>query len=43
MEKCRANPALCPFGFDEAIAAVRLARRAIDERLLGYAIITAAR
>jgi arsenite methyltransferase len=43
MDRCRANRELCPFGFDEAIAAVRLARRAIDERLLGYAIITAVR
>jgi SAM-dependent methyltransferase len=39
MDKCRADPALCPFGFDEAIGAVRLARRAIDEGALGYAIL----
>lgn len=42
MDKCRANPALCPFGFDEAIGAVRLARRAIHEGALGYAIFAAA-
>jgi arsenite methyltransferase len=42
LERCRRSE-WCPVGFDEAIAAVRLARRAIDERLLGYAIITAVR
>jgi len=30
-----------PFGFDEAIGAVRLARRAIDDGALGYAILAA--
>jgi arsenite methyltransferase len=30
-----------PFGFEEAIQAVRLARRAIDEGTLGYAILAA--
>jgi hypothetical protein len=40
LERCRSS-ALCPFGFDEAIGAVRLARRAIDEGALGYAILAA--
>lgn len=31
----------CPFGFDEAIGAVRLARRAIDDGALGYAVLAA--
>jgi arsenite methyltransferase len=41
LDKCRANPGLCPFGFDEAIAAVRLARCAIENGTLGYAIFAA--
>jgi hypothetical protein len=40
LERCRASE-WCPFGFDEAIGAVRLARRAIDEGALGYAILAA--
>ncbi|MGI8461789.1 MAG: methyltransferase domain-containing protein [Solirubrobacterales bacterium] len=42
LDKCRANPEVRPFGFDEAIAAVRLARRAISDGALGYAIFAAA-
>ncbi|MGH2985857.1 MAG: methyltransferase domain-containing protein [Solirubrobacterales bacterium] len=41
MDKCRANPELCPFGFDQAIEVVRLARRAIRDGALGYAIVAA--
>jgi SAM-dependent methyltransferase len=40
LERCRASE-WCPFGFDEAIGAVRLARRAIDDGALGYAILAA--
>jgi hypothetical protein len=40
LDRCRASE-WCPFGFDEAIGAVRLARRAIDEGALGYAILAA--
>ena len=39
MDKCRTSPELCPFGFDEAIAAVRLGRRSIAEGALGYSIL----
>jgi arsenite methyltransferase len=41
LERCRGSE-WCPFGFEEAIQAVRLARRAIDEGTLGYAILAAA-
>lgn len=42
LDKCRANPELCPFvGFDEAIAAVRVARRAIADGTLGYGLLAA--
>jgi arsenite methyltransferase len=41
LERCRGSE-WCPFAFDEAIGAVRLARRAIDEGTLGYAIVAAA-
>jgi arsenite methyltransferase len=41
LDRCRASE-WCPFGFDEAIGGVRLARRAIDDGALGYAIIAAA-
>jgi hypothetical protein len=41
LDRCRANPELCPFGFDTAIAGVRLARRALEEGSLGYAILAA--
>jgi SAM-dependent methyltransferase len=40
LERCRGSE-WCPFGFDEAIGAVRLARRAIDEGALGYSILAA--
>lgn len=40
LDRCRASE-WCPFGFDEAIGAVRLARRAIEEGTLGYAILAA--
>jgi len=40
LERCRGSE-WCPFGFDEAIGAVRLARRAIDDGALGYAILAA--
>jgi arsenite methyltransferase len=40
LERCRASD-WCPFGFDEAIGAVRIARRAIDDGSLGYAIVAA--
>jgi arsenite methyltransferase len=40
LERCRGSD-WCPFGFDEAIEAVRVARRAIDEGALGYAILAA--
>jgi arsenite methyltransferase len=40
VERCRESE-WCPFGFDEALEAVRLARRAIDEGALGYAIFAA--
>jgi arsenite methyltransferase len=40
LDRCRAS-GWCPFGFDEAIAAVRLGRRAIDEGSLGYSLIVA--
>jgi arsenite methyltransferase len=41
LERCRGSE-WCPFGFDEAIAAVRLARRAIDDGALGYTILAGA-
>jgi hypothetical protein len=41
LELCRAHPYACPFGFQQAIEMVRLARRAIDEGTLGYALIAA--
>jgi hypothetical protein len=41
LDRCRANPELCPFGFDEALAGVRLARRALADGSLGYAIVAA--
>jgi SAM-dependent methyltransferase len=41
LELCRGSKA-CPFvGFDQALDAVRLARRALDEGALGYALIAA--
>jgi SAM-dependent methyltransferase len=40
LERCR-DSEWCPFGFDEALEAVRLARRAIDKGALGYAIFAA--
>ena len=40
LDRCRSSE-WCPFGFDEAIGAVRLARRAINEGALGYAILAA--
>jgi arsenite methyltransferase len=40
LDRCR-DSEWCPFGFDEAIGAVRLARRAIDEGALGYAVLAA--
>jgi arsenite methyltransferase len=42
LERCRGSE-WCPFGFDEAIGAVRLARQAIAEGALGYAIIAGVR
>jgi SAM-dependent methyltransferase len=41
LDRCRESEEWCPFGFDQALAAVRLARRAIDEGALGYAIFAA--
>lgn len=41
LERCRGSE-WCPFGFEDAIGVVRLARRAIDEGTLGYAIVGAA-
>lgn len=41
LDRCRGSE-WCPFGFEDAIAAVRSARRAIDEGALGYAIFVAA-
>lgn len=41
LDRCRGSE-WCPFGFEDAIAAVRSARRAIDEGALGYAIFAAA-
>jgi arsenite methyltransferase len=40
LDRCRRSE-WCPFGFDEAIAAVRLGRRAIEEGSLGYSLIAA--
>jgi arsenite methyltransferase len=40
LERCRGTE-WGPFGFEEAIEAVRLARRAIDQGILGYAILAA--
>jgi hypothetical protein len=40
LERCRGSE-WCPVGFEEALAAVRVARRAIEEGRLGYAILAA--
>lgn len=40
LERCRGSE-WCPFGFDQAIGAVRLARRALDDGAVGYALIAA--